>query len=103
MTIIAPEPRPAAASGPPDSSHPHSRDRQDTIHEEEVRLLYSNAPLVLLLTFLNVLILLLVQRTVVAPSILLSWVGYMLVVTVARLALSYAFLHHSESDQDFRR
>ena len=102
MTTITPESRPVAASNPPDSGRPQSsRDRQDTIQGEEIRLLFSNSPLVLLVSSLNALILVLVQRHVLAPRILLSWIGYMLVVIVGRLVLGYAFLHRSESDQNF--
>lgn len=104
MTTITPEPQPSVASKLPDSSRPrHARSRRETIHGEQIRLLFANAPFTLLISSLNALILLLVQRNVVTPYILLSWVVYMTTVLVGRLALIYAFAHRSESDHDLRR
>ncbi|HSE59288.1 MAG TPA: PAS domain-containing protein [Nitrospiraceae bacterium] len=104
MTIPTHSLQPATASRPPDPSHPRqSRDRRETIHGEQIRLLFANAPFALLISSLNALILVLVQRHVVTPRILLLWVGYMLVVIVGRLALVYAFLHRSESRHGLRR
>ncbi|MEX5214703.1 MAG: PAS domain-containing protein [Nitrospiraceae bacterium] len=104
MTSLTSEPRPAAGSVLPESNRPPtSRDRQDTIQGEEVRLLFANNSLVLMASSLNALILVWVQRHVVAPHILVSWVGYMLIVILARTALGVAFRRHSEFDQDVHR
>ncbi len=65
---------------------------------EQVKLLYTNLPIGLIFALLIGAILILVQRTHIAPSVLLAWYGSLLLVTLLRALTARQF---SRAQPDF--
>ena len=69
--------------------HQSHRDR-DPVFAAQVELLYRAAPEAFLVTVVNALLLTYVQRDIVASTVLITWLIFMLTVTAARTVLSGA-------------
>jgi signal transduction histidine kinase len=65
--------------------------RTEVIRAEQIRLLYANAPVGFFATALNAILLALLQWQVIPHSIILSWLVYILVLTVFRAVLVWQF------------
>jgi len=65
--------------------------RREAIRAEQIRLLYANAPAGFVATGLNAGLLALIQWPVIPPPVILTWLTYMLALTVLRAALVWRF------------
>ncbi len=65
--------------------------RTEIIHAEQIRLLYANAPAGFVATVLNVVLLALIQRQVIALPRIVSWLVSMLALTALRAVLVWRF------------
>jgi signal transduction histidine kinase len=65
--------------------------RAEAIRAEQIRLLYANAPAGFFATVLNALLLTLPQWQVIAPPVIVSWLSYMLALTMLRAVLVWQF------------
>lgn len=72
--------------------HQSHRDR-DPVFAAQVELLYRAAPEAFLVTVVNALLLTYVQRDIVASTVLITWLIYMLTVTAARTVLVWSYWH----------
>jgi len=72
--------------------HQSHRDR-DPVFAAQVELLYRAAPEAFLVTVVNALLLTYVQRAIVASTVLITWLIYMLTVTAARTVLVWSYWH----------
>ena len=63
----------------------------EAIRAEQIRLLYVNAPAGFFATVLNAVLLALTQWQVIAPSVILFWLSYMVALTVLRAVLVWQF------------
>lgn len=61
------------------------------LYAEQVKLLYANLPLGVAAGLLNALILAFVQRSVIAPAVLTTWLGAIVVLSASRFAQAYAY------------
>lgn len=61
------------------------------VHAEQVALLYKNAPLAYLITFINGLILVYIQRNAVSAARLILWFTLLALATVGRALLAYSY------------
>ena len=82
--------------GDPDSNI----DTVSHVYAEQVRLLYRNAPLALVLSLIGGGTLALMQRPYVAAAPLACWVLMLLLVTGGRAVLTYRYLHATSQAVD---
>lgn len=75
----------------------------EELFAEQVKLLYQNSPIALLFTFINGAILVLVQHTHIALSVLISWYGSLLLVTTLRALVTRQFNRTNPKLADMRR
>lgn len=80
-----------------------SPSRASELKVEQIRLLYANAGPVLGATVACALLLAVMMSGVVASPLLLSWLGYMLVVTAARAMLVWSFARRAPGAPDVLR
>ena len=81
------------------SAAPACIQRPEAIRAEQIRLLYANAPAGFVATVLNVVLLALTQWQVIAPPVILSWLSFMLALTVLRAVLVWQFQRYSPAPQ----
>ncbi len=65
-----------------------------TVYAEQVALLYKQSSLAFSFSVINGFILILVQRPYFPTSVLLTWFGCLIVLTVARIVLVYHYRHY---------
>ena len=74
----------------------------DSMLPEQVRLLYGGAREAFFATLLNACLLAYMQRTVLPLSVLAAWLGYIVVVTIARSILVLRYRRASNRDSEAR-
>ncbi|OGX07230.1 MAG: hypothetical protein A3K11_00330 [Nitrospirae bacterium RIFCSPLOWO2_12_FULL_63_8] len=67
--------------------HPAHGERERLVRAEQVKLLYSNAPLALTVTVLNAVIVTILQWNVIVHSVLIAWLTYMVTLSSIRFLL----------------
>ena len=82
---------------------PHPSDRKVFIEAEQIRLLYEQAPTSFFVTLLNAGLLTIVLRKVVPAHQRFVWLGVMLVITLARITLVYAYRRSAPSVEQAQR
>ncbi|MGZ3157540.1 MAG: diguanylate cyclase domain-containing protein [Burkholderiaceae bacterium] len=64
----------------------------DHVYEEQVKLLYKNAPIAYVVTLINGAVLIYIQSPYIARPILFWWYGSLLIVTAARAFISFRYI-----------
>lgn len=75
----------------------------EKIYAEQIKLLYSYAPLAYSITLINGLILVFIQRAHIPLPILLGWYACLTLVTVSRIGLAYGYNHVHPSPEAAHR
>lgn len=73
------------------------------LYAEQVKLLYANLPLGVAAGLFNALILAFVQRSVIAPAVLATWFGAIVVLSASRFAQAYAYRRAAPPPHRMRR
>jgi len=79
---------------------PSNAERAQELYAEQIRLLYDQIPLGLAASFLNSILLVAVEWTAVSHSLLLAWLGALMLITAGRTALWWRYRKASPTVRD---